>query len=414
MDRKPKLYPLLLVSLMILPAGACRKSSEKHDPLPADSLSVGNARARNFSMVQGSDGTKILTVRSPWQQSGSTSFRYVLYDRTAGAEGKGGHNDQGSKETASSGRQAEYGPDRSLRIGVPVRRVVVTSTTHLAYLCELGCSGSVVGISGTKYVYDRDTRRRIREGRIREIGHDQSLNYELILALHPDVVFMYGVTGNVSNHISRFADMGIPVVMVSEYLERHPLGKAEWIRFFAAFYGMGPEADSIFNRTRKYYEVLSGMTVNAGKRPSVLSGLPWKDAWWVPGGRSFAASFIEDAGGDYLWKGNDSYEAIPLDLEAVYGKARDADVWINPGSAASTGEIIAMDSRLGSIGALSEGRVYNNDARLSPDGGNDYWESGVCHPERILADLIRIFHPNLLPDRRFVYYRKLTKGPPSR
>ncbi|BAL99694.1 MAG: hypothetical protein KatS3mg049_2263 [Caldilinea sp.] len=51
--------------------------------------------------------------------------------------------------------------------------------------------------------------------------------------------------------------------------------------------------------------------------------------------------------------------------------------------------------------------MYNNNARLNEYGGNDYWEGGLANPDVVLADLIKIFHPELLPDHELVYYRKL-------
>ncbi len=355
-----------------------------------------NSYAENFKIRQEGDEL-VLTVLSPWQQSERLSFRYVLKRKT-GPE----------RQTPEPVNIPDPdSPEDEQTVLIPVKKVVVTSTTHVSFLNELGQSNSIRGVSGGRYIFDSELGKQIENGSIRDIGYDQSLNYELIISMQPDVVFVYGVTGEIYNHISHFRKMGIPVVIISEYLEKHPLGKAEWIRFFAAFFDMTQRADSIFGETRKTYESLTELTAGMTGKPTVLSGLPWKDAWWVPGGRSFAAQFIKDAGGDYLWKDNSSFEAIPLDIEAVYNTAGKADIWINPGSALSIGEIVSADSRLGGLQAVAEGQVYNNDARLNKHGGNDYWESGVCHPELILADLISIFHPALLQAHQRIYYRKL-------
>ena len=141
----------------------------------------------------------------------------------------------------------------------------------------------------------------------------------------------------------------------------------------------------------------------------ILSGLPWKGAWYVPGGKSFAAQFIKDAGGSYLWDENRSTEALPLDLEMVYEKALKADCWINPGAASSIKDILQVDKRLGGLDVIKTGMVFNNNAVVNINGGNDYWESGVTNPHLILKDLVKIFHPELLPDHNFIYYKKLEK-----
>ena len=358
-----------------------------------------NSYAENFEIHRSGDDL-VLRVLSPWQQSDRASFSYLLKRKEV----------PGQQSAVSEMIQEAGSLENEQTVMIPVRKVVVTSTTHVSFLNELGQSKCIEGVSGGRYIYDRELGKRIEEGSIRDIGYDQSLNYELIISMQPDVVFVYGVSGEIYNHITRFRKMGIPIVIISEYLEKHPLGKAEWIRFFASFFDMAEAADSIFGETRQAYESLTELTATTSGKPTVLSGLPWKDAWWVPGGRSFAAQFIADAGGDYLWKENSSFEAIPLDIEAVYNTAGRADIWINPGSALSTAEIIGADSRLADLKALSEGQVYNNNARLNEHGGNDYWESGVCHPELILADLISIFHPALLPAHKSKYYRKLGDG----
>ena len=96
-----------------------------------------------------------------------------------------------------------------------------------------------------------------------------------------------------------------------------------------------------------------------------------------------------------------------MDLESVFSKAVNADVWINPGVAQSIGELIAFDHRFGELPVLSSGEIYNNDARKSPGGGNDYWESATIRPDIVLSDLISVFHPQLNRDHSMFYYRKL-------
>ena len=138
-----------------------------------------------------------------------------------------------------------------------------------------------------------------------------------------------------------------------------------------------------------------------------MTGLPWKDSWYIPGGNSFAAAFIRDAGGDYIWSDMDSHEASPVDLESVFARSPQADIWINSGAARSMEDIRKTDSRLAEFRPYREGNVYNNTARLNPTGGNDFWEQGVMEPHIILADLIRIFHPEVLPGHELRYYEML-------
>ncbi len=242
---------------------------------------------------------------------------------------------------------------------------------------------------------------------MKDVGYGQGIDFEGIVGLEPDVIFLYGVEGQVVGTLEKLTDLGIPAVFCGEYLEPHPLGKAEWIRFFSLFYEKEKQSANFFKGIDSAYNFLAALASRVSSKPNVLTGLPWKDTWYMAGGRSFAARLIEDAGGAYLWKETSSTQAIPLDLESVYLKAVKADIWINPGAALSLSDILLLDERLGGLSVLNAGKVFNNNARISKGGGNDYWESGTVRPDLILADLIHVFHPDLLTDHRFVYYRQL-------
>jgi len=292
-------------------------------------------------------------------------------------------------------------------IRIPVRRVITLSTTHTGFIAALGEAGSIVGVSGTGLVNDTIVRKAINENRCFDIGYYPNIDYERILSLKPDVVFLYGIDGSVQNVAYRLREAGIPSVLVSEYLEDHPLGKAAWIKFFAAFYHCNEKGDRIFDKVQKNYLSLRDSVRSANDKPLVLAGLPWKNTWFLPGGKSFSARLILDAGGDYLWKDNSSNEYIALDLESVFMKALQADTWINTGSAETYAEIIGLDHRFRKIKAFRSGSVFNNNARSGAGGGNAYWESGVVYPDIILHDLIEIFHPGILSGNELYYYRKL-------
>jgi len=120
------------------------------------------------------------------------------------------------------------------------------------------------------------------------------------------------------------------------------------------------------------------------------------------------ARFIADAGGAYLWRGEGGTGALTLSIEAVYARALGAEVWLNPGlRARRLADLNELDPRFAALPVVRRGEVWNNNLRLNEAGGNDYFESAVMNPQEVLADLIAILHPELLPGRRLVYYRKL-------
>jgi iron complex transport system substrate-binding protein len=341
--------------------------------------------ARGFS-IDDLGEYKLIYVYNPWQNIEGKSITYLLYPR-------------GSEQP----RSVSY----NVAVPVPVRKVICMSTTHIAMIRALDETGSIAGVSGKQYISDSIVRSGIDKGEIPDIGYEQSVNYEMILKINPEVIFMYGVTGDVTAIISRLESLGIPVVLNAEYLENNPLARTEWIKFMSCFYDKLDAGMNFFSQQEKSYVQLKKMMVNIPDKPIVMAGLPWKNTWWVPGGRSYAAVLIGDAGGRYIWDDDTSDEALPLDIEAVYNKAGQSDLWINSGSASSMKELINTDPRLRLFKPFRESQIYNNTARLNPSGGNDYWESGVIYPHIILRDLIHIFHPEVLPEHTLIYYRKL-------
>ena len=129
----------------------------------------------------------------------------------------------------------------------------------------------------------------------------------------------------------------------------------------------------------------------------------------MPCGDNYTARLIADAGGDFLWKDAKATNGLNLNLdyEAVYAKAAKADYWLNTGFARSLSEIKSADKKNELFAAYKTGKVYNNNLRNTPSGGFDFWESGALHPDKVLADLIHILHPELLPDYQLYYYQPL-------
>jgi len=376
--------PVLLAGMMVLVTAGCRWHTGDHSP---DSLSErpGNRYARGFEIVREASYTR-LNVYDPWQGAQNQVFSYCLVPE-------------------GDPVPAEIRKEKVIR--TPVQKVVCFSTTQVAMIEFLGRGDAIAGVSGVDFIYSPRLRERVERGLIRETGYDQAISWETLLELKPDVVLAYGVTGEVNRNVRRMDELGIPVVFTAAYLEPHPLGKAEWLKFISAFFMEGEKAGTLFAETEYQYLELARKAAAVEKRPGVLLGLPWKDTWYISGGRSYAATLVHDAGGSYLWSELDSHESLPYSLESVYLRCLQADVWLNPGAARSREDIRNTDPRLAEIKAFGEGEVYNNDARMSPGGGNDYWESGTLYPQRILADLISILHPGLLSGDRLYYYRKL-------
>ena len=160
--------------------------------------------------------------------------------------------------------------------------------------------------------------------------------------------------------------------------------------------------------SRTSYAKMAELAAGVAERPTVLVGIARRESWRVPGGNSYFARYIADAGGAYLWGDDESTGSIPLSMENVFEVASDADIWLaNTGTWFSAGDVLAADERYGSLAAVERGSVYSNNAKVNEWGGNDYWETGVANPDLVLADLIKIFHPELLPEHELIWFHRL-------
>ena len=333
------------------------------------------------------NGYTKVTVVNPWQGAKGVNQPYFLVKR---------------------GSELPEGIDTSSVITVPIRKIICMSTTHIAMISALGEEKSIAGVSGTGFPYSKTLNESIEKGLVADVGYEANLNKELILTISPDLVMMYGIGSESNSYVGKIKELVIEVLFNADYLETDPLGKAEWIKLFGALYCKESLADSIYNsEVEKYNMVKSFISANTAVRPKVLLGLPFRDIWYISPGNSFISKLIEDAGGDYLWKNTKSSVSMPYGLENVYINALLADYWLNIGTVKSKDEISIVDPRLNDLPCFKKGNLYNNNKRLTMNGGNDYWESGALYPHLILNDIAAILHPDLFPGYELFYYRRI-------
>jgi iron complex transport system substrate-binding protein len=282
------------------------------------------------------------------------------------------------------------------------------STTHLSMITALGEAQSISGVSGAGFIYSQELTHRAEQGLIADVGYEANLNKELILKIHPDLIMIYGIGSESSGYLGKLKELGIRVIINADYLETDPLSRAEWIKLFGALYCKEDLADSIYNtEVTEYTKLRSFIQKNSGEKPKVLLGLPFKDTWYISPGNSFISKLIGDAGGEYLWSDTKSAVSMPYGIENVYLRGLKADFWLNIGTVHLKSEISGIDPRLNELPCFKNDRLYNNNKRVAPKGGNDYWEEGILYPHQILKDIAAILHPGLFPGYELMYYRKV-------
>ncbi len=374
-----------LLAAILLLAVSCKNGAEKK-PVAAHSVAEDNAglvtprHARGFS-VSYTDAGVLVDIRDPLREAGE-SFHFLLVPRGS---------DHGRVPSGYS------------VLEVPVERVVCMTSLQLSNFICLEELDRVAGITSTRHLHNTDMRRRLDDGRTRQIGIEGNFDNEVILALNPDVIL---ISPFKRGGYEALRGVDVPLVPHLGYQETTPLGQAEWIKFVGLLCGEEEKANRIFDAIEARYSALKALTADVQERPVVLSGELHGGNWYVGGGRSFLAQIFRDAGGEYFLPEDTNAGGLNLDFETVYSQTADAKYWriVNSYNGSFSYDALkAEDARYADLCAFqNKGVIYCN-MREKP-----FYESMPVQPDVVLADLIHIFHPELLPaDYQPVFYELL-------
>lgn len=365
-----QIIKILVISFLLI---QCKKEDKRKTET---AIKSNITYAKNFDIVN-ENGQKTLIIKKVFQNS-EKQFKYILGN-------KNGLNE----------------------LKIPVKKLVVTSTSHIPMIELLNAEKTLVGFPHTKYVSSKKTRNLIKNGHITELGSEQSINTEKLLELEPNLVVGFSLHPNnkLYNNIKK---IGIPVVFNGEWLEETPLGRAEWIKFFGVLLGKEKEADSIFKSIEKSYLTTKKIaTKTTKKKPTILSGSLFKDVWNVPAGESFMAKFLDDANLNYLWKNTKGTGSLQLNLESVLDKGKNADFWIGAGLYQTKEQLLNANKHYAEFTPVIKNNVYTIGNKRGETGGLIYFEIAPVRPDLVLKDLIKITQPELLPNYEFTFFEKM-------
>lgn len=291
----------------------------------------------------------------------------------------------------------------------PCKKIAALSSIYATMLTELGAIDNLAAIDNIDYVNNEQVIRKYTNGKLLELARTPEVDLEKTIVLNPDIVFTFGMGEWEKDMDQKLQRTGIPVAISVDHLEESPLARAEWIKFFAVFVNKESLADSIFAQTEENYFRLKEIAKKAAVQPSVFNEIKYSDSWYMPGGKSYVAQLLSDAKANYLWKDNTQFGSLPLSFEQVYARAKDADFWINLSTLRHKKDLLSYESRYAEFKAYKTGNLFNNTRVTNSKGYSNYWETGMIYPDRILSDLILIFHPELKAEVKndFYYYEQI-------
>jgi iron complex transport system substrate-binding protein len=298
------------------------------------------------------------------------------------------------------------------------QRVATLSTTHVAMLDKAGALDSWVGSSFLDLVRNQNAVARIETGLVEDLSGSEEVDFEKMVELQPDIFLVYPY-GNTD--FSRLEAAGIACIPICEYLETNPLSRAEWVRIVGALTGHFDEATEAFHAIGAEYNSLAASLLQALSedtqaseatrsplvRPTVFAGSHSNGIWYAPPDNSFIAAFIRDAGGRYLFEGQESDRNLEFQFEEIFDLAYETDWWgkvVFEEGPLTLASIRANDDRFAQLKSFREKQVFYCNAAEA-----DYFGDGVMEPEVILKDLIHIFHPDFLTSHVPVYFKTISE-----
>lgn len=330
--------------------------------------------------IEKKDGYTLVTVADPWKP-GQTLHRYALVPRDKPVPGAL--------------------PEAATVVRVPLRRVVVYSDVYARPIVELGCGDAIAGVLDAQYFKTPEVAAGLKTGRITDCGSSMSPSTERIVSTAPEAIFLspmenggYGAVGN----------MGIPIVEMADYMESTPLDRARWIEFIGLLFGKEDRAAAVYEKVAEEYARVKMLAQKAATHPMVISEYAINGVWYVPGGKSYKAALYADAGAKYPWAADQSTGSLSLDFPRVLDKAQNADFWLVTvyGQTLDRKSMLALYPHNDRFRAFSNHGVYYVDSAAS-----GIFEETPFHPERLLREYVKLFHPELLPGYELRYYKPM-------
>ena len=298
------------------------------------------------------------------------------------------------------GKSAKNVPDSLTQytfIQTPVKNLVVSSTTHISSIVALNQTDKLIGFPNLDYISSPIVRERITLGKVIELSDNESLNFEKTVDLAPQLIVGLSMDSETAK-FNQFEKAGIPVLYNADWVETTPLGKAEWVKFFGVLFDKQEQAETYFKNIVSQYNNAKDLVAKIKTKPTVLSGAIFQDVWYLPQGDSWMATFINDAGGDYLWKNSKGTGSLSLSFEAVLEKAINADVWIGPGEFTTFNQMISANKHYSKFTAFQNKKIYSYSMKKGAKGGIIFYEDAPNRPDLVLKDLIFILHPQTFPN----------------
>ena len=294
-------------------------------------------------------------------------------------------------------------PEEVTILQAPVKNIYLAATAQMALFISMGGEDSIrmTSLKQSGWTYDAP-KKLLDEGKILFAGKYSEPDYEMLLDEGCELAIQSTMIYHSPEVKEMIEDLGIPVLVDRSSYESNPLGRMEWIKFYAEMIGKEAEAKEFFDGQKTEVEELNDFK-NTEKTVAFFY-ISTDGKANVRRGDDYIPTMIEMAGARYVFKdvADDSGKStIPMTIEAFYNLAVDADYIVYNASIDSS--VKSLDDLIAKDPVLSEFKAVKN---------NNCWSTGGSMYQRtdIAGDMIMDFH-NLFtaenPEDKLVYISKL-------
>ena len=364
-----------LFCILLTGCGTGKTPSQNQDGQSAENLEI--SYARGFTVLRHKNFTEV-TVRNPWDTL-KILQRYLLVER-----------DQPIPEDLPEGTV----------LRTPVQSIACLYSVHAGMISRLKSLDRLKAVAEPQFIFLPEIQTRLSRGEIASLGESVDLDIEKLIEVQPEAVLVSPFENAGYGPLTK---TGIPLIECTDYLENTPLGRAEWIKFIGLLFDKEEEAFSVFEKSAKSYERIKSKALKAIRKPTIFSELKTGQVWYVPGGESYMGCLFKDAGAQYLWEDTPETGSLPLAYEAVFEKASDADYWLIKYATQKTMTYKDLASDFEGYSFFS---AFRNRKIIACNTATcHYYEEGALEPEVLLADLVRLIHPELMEEYQPIYFQ---------
>ncbi|RNC83224.1 MAG: ABC transporter substrate-binding protein [Balneola sp.] len=296
-------------------------------------------------------------------------------------------------------------------IEIPVNTIAGNADDAPTRFLALEVDNKLLGL-GHKDVYDPGLKARFDQGELQEIGASWHTgpNFEVLLAIAPELTYLTAASLTQAEGVSRTRELGLKAAPEFSWSETSYLGQLEWIKYDALFLNEEAQANKFFNEIKGRTDSLINLVKDVSDKPSAMWGMHSRSGNWTVRSNGGIAELITLAGavnpfGDASaaitkTEANGLSEGITISDELVLQKAEDIDFIF---SFQSTTGNWPTKAYMENFPAYRNKDLYHHFKRYKDYGASDWYQSAPMRPDMLLSDMIKLFHPELLPDHELFF-----------